>query len=97
MTISYNKALMNVDFSQEIIIRTLYKALSHFEEWNKFRMATMIGVLIADEYAAKVDPNKAQALYKKSMMAYERDKWTQLVDHLQHKLEVVETPIEKPQ
>lgn len=60
-------------------------------------MITLISVLIADEYSAKLDPVKAMALYKKSLLAYEKERWTPLVEHIKERLVLVEGLLRRPQ
>ena len=60
-------------------------------------MVTLISVMIADEYSAKEDSVKAQTLYKKSLLAYERDKWTPLVEHIRSRIVGVANLVPSPQ
>lgn len=75
----------------EIIIRALYKAIEHFEEWNRPRMQNYISVMIADEYQLINEYQKAQALWSRSLVWYEKESWTQLAKNISHKLTVSNT------
>jgi hypothetical protein len=75
---------------QDIIIKALYKSIEYFEEWNRSRMQTYLSVLIADEYAASKDFQKAVTLYNKCLTCYEKEKWTPLVNHLKERISIFE-------
>lgn len=75
----------------EIIIRSLYKAIEYFEEWNKPRMQNHINVMIADEYTLMKDTQTAQTLYNKSLPMYEKESWSILADSIREKLAKIET------
>lgn len=79
----------------DIIIRSLYKAIEYFEEWNKPRMHNHISVLIADEYMLTKDVQKAQALYSRSLTMYEKENWSILAENIKAKMAKIEMePIE---
>lgn len=75
----------------EIIIRSLYKAIEYFQEWNKPRMQNHINVMIGDEYMLMKDPQTAQSLYTRSLSMYEKENWSMLVDSIKEKLAIIET------
>lgn len=53
-------------------------------------MQNYINVMIADEYSANQDLQKAVALYNRSLTAYERECWTPLARYIQERLSMLE-------
>jgi hypothetical protein len=49
-------------------------------------MQTYLRVMIAEEYVASNDLQKAVALYSRSLVSYEKDGWTPLVDHIKERI-----------
>lgn len=49
-------------------------------------MQTYLNILIADEYAAIQEIQKAVQLYNRSLMAYEKENWLPLADHLRERI-----------
>lgn len=49
-------------------------------------MRHFLSIMIADEYIASNNPQKAQVLLQKSLSIYEKENWWPLVDDLKRKL-----------
>lgn len=74
----------------EIIVRALYKAMEYFEEWSRPRMGNYLGVKIANEYMLNRELSKAQSMYNRSLVMYEKECWAALSAEIKEKLAAIE-------
>lgn len=68
------------------IIAALIKASEYFSEWKRARMLNCVNIMIASEYDADLDKEKARKHYNLSMAAYSREHWTPLVEYIKARL-----------